>query len=275
MSAHPSLLAQPLAATLGRLAIGPGEGGLDLSARIGRPEDPGWTTTADLGTDRDLLEGILERVEGGCGVKDRAYAGTSLLRSYLWRILTTSVAAFLLERRLSDLQAKKVSLRFGDSGFAEGLAFSSPRFFALPDDPEAGHPDATVLPLEADLLARMREALAETHLRALIPALRSLRVRRGTRALWGVGVDTCAEAFMFLGQSLGREAEALGLAEKLLAGPSQLSGKTNFFAIDQNENKKTTRVRNTCCLYYKLGNGACSTCPRTTNEERFKRLAAT
>ena len=265
----------PFAATLGRLAVATGDGGPDLSARTGHPEGPGWTTVAGLAADRALLEALVERIERGCGVRDRPYAGTSLLRIYLWRILTTSVAAFLLERRLPDLRAENVALRFGDGGFAEELAFIAPRFFALPDDPEAGHPDATVLPSKKDFLDRMREALATTHLPALIPALRDLRVRRGTRALWGTGVDVCAEAFMFIGQSLDLEAEALGFAETMLSGPSPLSGPTNFFVLDQAGQPKTTRVRNICCLYYKLGNGPCSTCPRTPHEERLARRAAT
>ena len=266
---------EPLVATLDRLALATGEEGLGLSACTGVSEGPGWITAAELAADRELLEEILERIERGCGVRDRPYAGTSLLRTYLWRILTTSVATFLLERRLPDLQAENVALRFVDSGVAERLAFASPRFFALSDDPEAGHPDATVLPSGEHFLDRMRDALATTHLPTLISALRGLRVRRGTRVLWGAGADVCAEAFMFVGQSLGLEADALGFAEELLSGPSPLSGPTNFFVLEQDGRPKTTRVRNTCCLYYKIGNGPCFTCPRTTNEERIARLAAT
>ena len=269
-----SLAASPLAATFGRLPA-PGDGGLDLSAYAGRTDGPGWITAADLIGDCDLLEELLSRVERGCGAGERAYAGTSLLRSYLWRILTSAVAIFLLERRLPDLQAESVALRFGETGFAERLALLVPRFSALPDDPEAGHPDAEVLPSEEDLLAQMREALAQTHLSVLVPALRDLRVRRGTRALWRVGADVCAEAFMFVGETLGRQEEALGFAEKLLAGPSPLSGPTNFFVLELDGRPKTTRVRNACCLYYWVGDGACFTCPRTTNEGRIERLAAT
>src|SRR3712207_7932563 len=54
-------------------------------------------------------------------------------------------AAFLTERRLPDLDAANVGLRFGEEGFTEGLAFAGPRFYCLPEDPEAGHPDAVVL----------------------------------------------------------------------------------------------------------------------------------
>jgi hypothetical protein len=266
--------AGPLAATFGRLPA-PGDGGLDLSARIGRPDGPGWITAAGLICDHGLLEELLSRIERGCGAGERAYAGTSMLRSYLWRILTPAVAVFLLERRLPDLRAENVALRFGETGFAEGLAFPAPRFLALPGDPEAGHPDAEVLPSEEDLLARMRETFAQTHLPALIPALRDLRVRRERRALWRAGADVCAEAFMFVGEKLGLQKGACAHAETMLSGDSPLSGPTNFFVLEQDGRPKTTRVRNTCCLYCRVGDGACFTCPRTTNAERIERRAAT
>ena len=268
------LAAGPLAATLGRFPVS-GDVGLDLSARTGRPDEPGWITAADLIGDRSLLEELLSRIERGCGPGERAYAGTSLLRSYLWRILTPAVAVFLLERRLPDLRAENVALRFGETGFAEGLTFSAPRFLALPGDPEAEHPDAEVLPSEKDLLVHMRDALAQTHLPALIPALRDLRVRRGGRTLWRAGADVCAEAFMFVGEELGLQEEACAHAETVLSGDSPLSAPTNFFVLEQDGRPKTTRVRNTCCLYYRVGDGACFTCPRTTNEERIARRAAT
>lgn len=264
--------AEPLVATFGRLPV---FGGLDLSAHTGRPDGPGWITAAGLICDHGILEELLSRIEHGCGPGERAYAGTSLLRSYLWRILTTAVAVFLLERRLPDLRAENVALRFGETGFAEGLAFPVPRFFALPDDPEAEHPDAEVLPSEEDLLVHIRDALAQTHLPALIPALRDLRVRRGRRSLWRAGADVCAEAFMFVGEELELQEEACAYAGTMLAGHSPLSGPTNFFVLERDGRPKTTRVRNTCCLYYKVGDGACFTCPRTTDEERIQRLAAT
>lgn len=273
MSADHLLLTRPLAATLGRLVVGPKDEGGDLSARFHGAEEPGWIPAAELVANRGLLEEALESIEQGCGVRDRAYVGTSLIRSYLWRILTTSVAAFLLERRVPDLRAENVSLRFGDGGFIEGLAFTSARFFTLADDPEAEHPDATVLPSEKDLLSRMREPIAQTHLQELIPTLRSLRVRRGTRVLWKLGTDAFAEAFMSVGQATGRETEALDAAEKLLEKPSPLSGSANYFALEYEGGSKPSRIRNTYCLHYKVAGSPCLTCPRTTDEERRERMA--
>lgn len=263
----------PLAATLGRVAAGlPAAGEINLSAHLGIPGEPGWVIAADLVESPELLDDIMTRIERAYGTDNRAYAGTSLLRGLLWRALTSAVAVLLTERRLPDLRADNVALRFGESGFPEELAFAGPRFFALPDDPEAGHPDAVVLPSEEALLDELCGALSQTYLPALIPALRGLRVRRGTRALWRVASDVCAETFIFVGRDPDRKAEGRALAEKLLAVPSPLSVPANFRVLEYPGGSETTRVRNACCLYYKLGNGCCFTCPRTTDEERVRRL---
>lgn len=267
------VMAGPLAATLDRISeAGNAVEGIDISAHPGVPDEPTWTTVAELAEDRELLEELMSRIERGCGLKNRAYSGTTLLRGCLWRVLLPAVAVLLTERRLPDLRAENVALRFGESGFAEDLAFVGPRFAALPDDPEAGHPDAVVLPSEDDLLLWLGGALAETYLPALVPALRGLRVRRGTRVLWRAAGDVCAEAFMFVGQELGHEAEALGFGERLLSGSSPLSGPTNYYVLEYAGGRKTTRVRNACCLYYRFGGGACFTCPLTSEEERLRRL---
>lgn len=263
----------PLAETLSRVAVVEvGDGEIDLSARPGVPDEPGWVTVAGLAGDPDLIEDLMVRIGRGCGVENRAYSGTTFLRGYLWRALLPAVAAMLTERRLPDLRAENVALRFGESGFAEDLAFLGPRFAVLPDDPEAGHPDAVVLPSEEGMLDLLSDTLAGTHLPAIVPALRDLRVRRGTRVLWRAAGDVCAEAFMYVGQWMGLEEQALGFGEKLLSGPS-LPGPTNYYLFEHTGGSKMTRVRNTCCLYYKLGTGACFTCPRTTHEERLQRMA--
>jgi len=262
----------PLAATLGR-ASAVDLGGIDPGARLGVPDEPGWLSTAELIRDEALLAGILTRTGRGYGTDNRAYVGTALLRLYLWRILAPAVTAFLSERRLPDLRAENVAMCPSESGFAAGLAFAGPRFVALPIDSESDYPDAVVLPSEDALLAWLREALAQTHLSVLIPALRGLRVRRGMRAMWGVAADVCAEAFMLVGGKLECQAEACGYAERMLSGPGPLSGPTGYFAVESGGASELTRTRNTCCLYFKLGNGTCFTCPRNTPDERRRRLA--
>lgn len=261
---------RPLAATLERATSA---GQMDPSAHVGVPDGPGWASAADLVADPDLLDDIMARLGRTYGTKNPAFAGTMLLRDLLWRTLRPAVAAFLCERRLPDLRAENVALRLGEDGFVAGVAFAGPRFLVLPDDPEAGHPDAAVVPVEDALDVGVRIPVSEAYLPALIPALRSLRVRRGTRVLGRAAADVCAEAFIYVGRELGKEDEGLAWAAGLLAGPPPLEAPLDYRVLPFPGGSEGRRVRSACCLYYKTGNGTCFTCPRKTDEERMRDLA--
>lgn len=265
---HAAKIAPPLAASLGRIPAG-----MAFPVRLGVTDEPGWVTAGDLVGDAGLLEDLMSRAAREFGVDDRTYAGTSLLRGCLWRLLCPIAAVLLAERRMPDPGARNVALRFGGGGFAEDLAFAGSRLFVLPEDPEADHPDAEMVGSEEEMLGRMRETLSGEYLADLVPALRGLGVRRGTRALRRVAADVCADAFMSVGRDLGREAEGIRLAERLLSGSSPLSAPLNHRVLAYPGGSEATRVRNACCLYYKTGNGTCFTCPRKTDEERIRELA--
>ena len=61
-------------------------------------------------------------------------------------------------------------------------------------------------------------------------------------------------------------------AERMLGGASRISAPVNYRVLEYPGGSEATRVRNTCCLYYKTGNGVCFTCPRKTDEERVRQL---
>jgi len=264
----------PLAATLERLSTaGSTEEGMGLSARLGLPDGPGWIKVADLVTDLDRLDDAMRRMGQTYGLENRAFAGTFLLRDLLWTVLAPAVAVFLAERRLPDLDAQNVAVRVGEDGFCKDVAFLGARFLALPEDPEAGHPDAVVVPVEDVLDLGVRIPVSEAYLQDMIPALRELRVRRGTRLLGRVAADVCVEAFIYVGRGLGREEEGLELATRLLAGPPPLRAPLDYRVIEFPGGSETAPIRNACCLYYKTGAGTCFTCPRKTDEERARQLS--
>ena len=261
----------PLAATLelvSRSEVGDG-----FSARLGVPEEPGWTPATDLALDDELLEELMRRTGRGYGTGDRLVEGSFFLKYYLWRVVGSAVAAFLLDRRVPDLGAENLVLRFDERGYAAGLAYVGGRFAALPTDRDAHHPDACILS-EDELLGWLRDGLASTHLPDLYAVLRRSRPRRGKRALWGAAVDAVAETFVFAGRGLGCEAEARACAKRMLSGPPPLRGPTNYYVLEHAGGREATRVRNTCCLYHRVAENACFTCPRVTDEERRQRLAA-
>lgn len=256
----------PLAATLERVSEAGSWGGIRLFDRTEPPDGPGWSTAAELCSDASLLDDLLRRYGRGYGTEIPQVTGSLFLKGYLWRVLAPVVAAFLLERRVPDLGPGSVALRFDERGFPADLALDG-AFAALPEDPGAGHPGALVLPSEEDLSRYLGERFAGAHLPGLLAALRP-RTRRGLGALRGMGVDAVADAFLIVGQSLERGEEAVRLAEGVFAGPSPLSGTTNYFVVERDGRRETGRVRNACCLYYRLGRDACLTCPRDVRVEK-------
>lgn len=262
----------PLAGTFARLAAVEA-GGPGLSARVGLPQKSRWTTSADLAEDDALLDDLLGRAGRAYGSADRAATGSLFLRAYLWRLLVPAVAAFLEDRRMPDTGAEAVALGFDERGGATGLTFLEGRFAVLRGDPAAGRPGAFVLASEDEMTAWLGERLAEAHLPGLFAALRRCGVRRAEKALWGMVADLVAEAFAWAGPALGREAEARAFAEGMLDGSPPIPGTANFFVLEHEGVPVPTRVRNACCLYYRVADTTCLTCPRNTDEERLLRLA--
>jgi hypothetical protein len=254
----------PLAATLERASGS--WGGIRLFGPAGAPVGPGWTTAAELCSDAPLLENLLRRLGSEYGTENPQVTGSLFLKGYLWRVLAPAVAAFVLERRVPDLGPENVALRFDGRGSPADLAVAG-TFAVLTDDPGAGHPGALVLASERDLARYLGERFGGSHLPGLLAALRP-RTRRGLGALRKMAVDAVADAFLIVGGGLGREEEAVGLAEEVLAGPSPLSGPTNYFVAERGGLPETSRVRNACCLYYRLGQNPCLTCPRLIRTER-------
>jgi hypothetical protein len=270
---HPSSTgADPMEETFSRISA-VYTGGMDLSARLGRPLEAGWIGVEALAGDDRLLDELLGRVGRVYATEDRAVMGTLFLRNYLWRILISTVAAFLTSRRLPDLAAENVALSFDERGNATGLAFTGPRFAALEEDPFAGAPGAVALAGEDEMLAWMGERLAGVHLSELFSALRRCGVRRAARANWSVASDVIAESFVWIGREMGQEERGRTLAEKALGcGPRQLRGRNDYLLMRQDGGTTAVRTRNICCLYYRVADEPCLTCPRLTDEERRKRL---
>lgn len=256
----------PLAATLERVSGAGTWGDIRLFGHEESPAGPGWYTVAELYSDAPLLDDLLRRLGREYGTDIPQVTGSLFLKGYLWRVLAPVAAVFLLERRVPDLGPKGVALRFDGRGFPVDLAVDG-AFAVLPDDPGAWHPHALVVSSEEDLACYLAERFAGAHLPGLLAALRP-RTRRGSGALQQMAVDAVADALLIVGQGLGREGEAVGFAEEVLAGPSPLSGKTNYFVVERDGRRETSRVRNACCLYYRLGRDACLTCPRATQAEK-------
>jgi hypothetical protein len=211
--------------------------------------------------------------------------GSSLLQSYQWLVIGCAVGSFILDRRVPDLAAERVWVRFArsveaaegdESEEAERVAFGNRRFAALPGDPCANHPDAYILPDEDALRTYLRVSV-ETHFAPIIDHLHS-GLGSGKRGLWLNVADRCASNFIWLMQE---KDEAVGLTQiqqevdrmiRVPGSPLQTK-KVGVFELTFQDYTHCFLERATCCYWYKCdGSDYCSTCPHRPQEERKARL---
>lgn len=180
------------------------------------------------------------------------------------------------ERRVPDVSPDNIAFRFGPEGMARAIMLGVPTFAALPDDPDAEHPDAVVLPDVAALRGWLRDRLVHGHLAGLVPMLRE-RTRRGPRALWGTASDMCSSSLALLAEIEGTLAAAdylYGEARAFLAtGPPLVDAPALCPLLHAGRLASGWR-RVTCCLAYRLGDGFCTSCPAIDQDVRQRRLRA-
>ena len=184
----------------------------------------------------------------------------------------------LLERRVPRLGRDVLGFRrHPDDYYPDAVTFLDSRFWCLPDDPDAAHPDATVVADEAALGAILRadvRAHADDFLATYRPGARLPR-----RDLLGAFFDGLDVGFWRDDTSTGPTLESsLTLARTVLPGRTpEFSDPSSLYVVeDADGGEHLTRCRVSCCNYYRVSEvgETCTTCPRTTDEERRRRVLA-
>ncbi|MFF7196918.1 (2Fe-2S)-binding protein [Streptomyces sp. NPDC008079] len=246
------------------------------------PHGPGWVGArelADGGAAADALtDTVAAQVTADHGRRPRPDVAAALaLHRYAWPACLLFTVPWFLSRRVPRLAVTDVSFHR-----AAGRMTVRPRSFAcLPDDPAAALPHARVVPDEAALRDELRAALAE-HLAPLLEGF-GPRLRRGPRALWGMATDEITEGLWRVGQLLGEEERAAAeLAALLPGGTTPYAGGAAFRELTvptgtdaPSPPVSRTRDRLTCCRFYTISPAdACTTCPRTCDADRIRRLVS-
>ncbi|MGP3986977.1 (2Fe-2S)-binding protein [Streptomyces sp. 3N207] len=267
----------PFRAAYARLTeVFPSLGVTETTARERLPEGSGWVRASALAAGGEALDAFLSWDEEQI-LRDYAQQGrpdvvaSFGLHRYAWPVCLLVTMPWFLQRRVPRLPVEAVAFQRSPGQ----LAVRIEEFACLPDDPAATAPGARVVPDEEALRAAVREAVA-AHLTPVLEGFRP-RMRRGSRALWGMVTDEITEGLWYLGHLLGEEPRAMAEAELLLPGSRkpfvQGAGFRRLTAPDGAE--LTTRDRASCCLFYTLRpEDTCVTCPRTCDAERIERMTA-
>lgn len=205
-------------------------------------------------------------------VPEQTTAAYVLLR-YLGMPSHLGAMLFHAARRVPSLQPPHVAFRL-NAGRAQEIALRPGRFWCLPGDPDAGHPDAVPLPDEVALGATLRREVV-SHASHFLHVYGPL-VRFGRRTLWAAVTDVLDLALLLAGRAFG-SAEA-GAADARLVLAERVdpltSASTTCAVIDEQGRTHWTRRRGSCCFYYALPGIAhpCATCPRTDDAQRARIL---
>ncbi|MCJ0873888.1 (2Fe-2S)-binding protein [Streptomyces sp. AP-93] len=269
--------AAALARTYGRLAAACEA--LDVRVATAVADQPGqWVNGAELAEpagSRQALDGFVAaeaaRIRAGHGHDPRPdVAASRALHDYLWSVSLLMSGVWYLERRVPRIRPSevRVDLSTGSFEIVPGAGFA-----CLPGDPAAHLPGARVVADEEALRAELRAAVAD-HVRSLLATI-GPRVRRGGRALWGMVADDLLSGIWYLGRALGCEDHAVREATELLpTAMAPFPGGADFRRLaDRAGHLHPTRTRLGCCMYYTLdGALPCTTCPRTCDAERLRRI---
>lgn len=243
-----------------------------------QPDREGWLRCADV--DAAVIAEWEERAAEVCVKYDgRSHPVTSASYALGWYAdIAAALGAlcFLLDRRVPRLGRAAVGYRrHPEDHYPDGVALLDPRFWCLPDDPEAAHPDATVVPDEEALGARLRAEIrshADDFLSGYRPGARLPR-----RDLLGAFYDGLDVGFWRDGAAV----PAAELEEAVAAAGLALPGRTDEFSQGSSLEVVTdvrvcrlARLRVSCCNYYRVSDVGeeCASCPRTSEDERRRRV---
>jgi ferric iron reductase protein FhuF len=248
-----------------------------IKGQFGLPAEDNWSAPVHFfQPDSPRFKELAAQVEQLYKTNNANAIAAVMLQSYQWPLISTAMAAYLLDRRVPTLAVENVRMLVSAEGEVDQIAYGNGRFAALPDDPAADHPDAVIVP---DLVA-LRELLRtglETHLGWVIKQFSEL-LQSKERPLWPFVTDRCVSTLSWLMQEWQSPlslAEVQQEIDALIQVPgSPLSHKKlNLFELSYKEHTHIYMDRLTCCYWYRRPDGHyCSTCPHIRKEERIERL---
>lgn len=236
-----------------------------LGAGLG-PQPDGWPLASDIVTDPEAVRHLLEEVSQSYEMEDRQVAASFLILGYFWYLMTGALACYLLDHRVPNLSASAVAL-----DLREGVAFLSPHCWALPEGPDVGHPDVTIVASRHELRDRLIDQIAQQHATPLFATLRSV-APYGVAAMRANYVDRLASAVLWLAEQL-EDADLARREVPALVALADLKARTGILEIEHAGRSGVFLRRGGCCLNYRLpGNEKCDTCCLRPLDERLALL---
>ena len=244
-----------------------------------RYPDPGrWIEAESLFQDDDqrLRDMVVGYGQARWGTDNPHLAGSGFIVAYLTRLTYPLISQYVLERRVPDVSLS--NLAFHTNGRRiDGTALVRPYFAALPNDPASGHPDTQVVPDEAALYARLKQALFDANLELVIPSLRRAS-RASLRVSWNAVASSCAQVYHWLYALVEEREVVVENAQRFFGDPSSPAYREVTMEVFEHQGKRGFFARRAgCCLWWRGEETReyCSGCillSRTQQDEQFREM---
>lgn len=247
-----------------------------INVQLGTSTGAGWISVEALfAPESSLLVGMIASHQNRYCTTAPNIIGSTLLQNYQWSLISSVLATYFVDRRVPNLAVNNVQMFFTESGDGDGIAFADGAFTALPDDPAAEHPGATIVPTLDALRDRLRVEF-EAHIEWVIDRIVE---RTGCRraGLWLAVSDRCMSTVSWIMQMIERDislAQIQAETESLLRvkGSPLYNKKVDLVEITHLDQSQIFLQRASCCYWYKTeGGNYCSTCPHLSQAERTER----
>jgi hypothetical protein len=249
-----------------------------LTVTVSPAVPEGWLRCSDVNTRviADWERRVAQSQLRNHGLTHPVAAASYVLAWYAGIASRLGGSCLLLERRVPRLGRDALAFRcHPEEHYPQAVALLDARFWCLPDDSHADHVDATVV---ADLstLGAVLRAQVRTHADAFLATYRP-GARLPRRDLLGAFFDGLDSGFWRDNSSDGPPlADCLALAQSVLPGGTpEFADRSSLYVVEDAAGRQhLLRRRASCCNYYRVSqNGeACLTCPRTTDQERRRRV---
>jgi hypothetical protein len=242
----------------------------ELHARFGSPPDDGhtWTPAAEcMREDSPHAETYIAGRLAQFPRYRRRHAASNLFDTLRWPPLALGLGSFWATRRVPDLRPENLAYRLDEHGDIAEWTLIGGRFAALPDDPDAAHPDCTVLE-HVDALRRHLMDQLNAH---FVQAIAAARHRHPVpeKQLWAAASDGIAGQAAWLIPELKLPLDITAEAEALNNLLPQRARSTIIQIEHRGETERFVDLTY-CCFWYLQPDGEkCSTCPGRPMEERI------
>ncbi|MEM8857205.1 MAG: (2Fe-2S)-binding protein [Chloroflexota bacterium] len=239
-----------------------------------------WMAPSDLfGDSSQTLADLRKFFEKSLKTTSKNVLGSALIQAYQWQIIMTAVGCFLVSKRVPDISLNNVRVKLfednedGEVGVGQ-VAFITGRFFALPNDPAASHPDAEIVTDVAALRFRMRLGIVE-HFNWVISRIGHY-IGTKPRGLWLDVADNCVSTIIWFMQEIDANVASTAVEHEIkslirIQGSPLNFRKLGIFTLTYKDKTQAHHNRASCCYWYRYDDpeaGYCSSCPRRPMEER-------